>query len=175
MLKLSYVRPGAKLANGLRGSRMTRSGLGQSAVEFALIAPVALVLMIVGVQYAIIGQAALAVSQGASAIARYASVNPGTVGGSSGNGSITLNGSAMQQLLSPTICGGSCSDLTATITSISSTTGTPNTAGNPPTFGDRLTINLSYNATSKIVLPSTTLLGITFPTTLAGSAAQLYE
>ena len=44
-------------------------------VEFALLATVGLMVLLVGIQFAMIGQAALAVSQGAYIGARYASVN----------------------------------------------------------------------------------------------------
>src|ERR1700692_114350 len=54
--------------------RRSRIGSGQTMVEFAMVSVLALVIMIVGVQFAMIGQAALALSQGASAIARYAAV-----------------------------------------------------------------------------------------------------
>ena len=47
-----------------RSPRRSRISRGQSAVEFALISTIALVVMLVGVQFALIGQAALAVSQG---------------------------------------------------------------------------------------------------------------
>ena len=47
------------------GSRLPRSRIsrGQAAAEFALIAPVVIIVMLVGVQFALIGQAALALSQ----------------------------------------------------------------------------------------------------------------
>lgn len=148
---------------------------GQAAVEFAMISTLALLVMLVGVQYAMIGQAALAVSQGASAIARYAAINPGTVGGASGNGTLTLNGSTLQNLLSPAICGGSCSNLTATIASTSATTGTANTASNPPAFGDQLTVTLNFDATGVLALPRTFLGMVTFPTALSSKESQVYE
>jgi len=153
-------------------SRISR---GQAAVEFAMISTLALFIMLVGVQYAMIGQAALAVSQGASALARYAAIYPGTIGGASGNGSVTLSGTAAQNLLSSSICGGSCSNLTATITSISATTGTANTASNPPHYGDQLTITLNYDATDKLALPKTFMGMVTFPTALSASESQVYE
>jgi len=160
-----------------RRSRRLRSRIsrGQAMVEFALISTLALLIMLVGVQYAMIGQAALAVSQGASAIARYAAINPGTVGGSSGNGSVTLNGSTLQNLLSPSICGGSCANLTATITSTSASTGTANTTSNPPAFGDQLTVLLKFDATGVLALPKNFLGMVTFPTQLNAQESQVYE
>ena len=136
-------------------------------VEFALGATLALVVMLVGIQFAIIGQVALAVSQGSSALARYAAVNPGSLG--TYNGKATLPTGA-SQLLSPSL---DTSKLTVTIHSYTGTTSTQTST--PVAAQDRLVIALSYNASNKIVLPSTALLGISFPSTLTASDSQLYE
>jgi hypothetical protein len=135
-------------------------------------ATLALALMLIGIQFAIIGQAALAVSQGSSTLARYAAVNPGALGTYNGTATLTT---AAQNLLSPSILTstGGTSDLTVTINSYTGTTTTQTSA--PVASQDRLVINLSYNATKKIVLPSSTLLGITFPSTLTAADSQLYE
>jgi len=138
-------------------------------VEFALGATLTLVVMLVGVQFAIIGQAALALSQGASTLARYAAVHPGTVS----SGAASLLPTPAQNLLSPTILTGSPSDLTVTVSSLKPD-GTPET-GTPIQGQDQVIINLSYNAAQKVVLPTSTLLGISFPTTLTASDSQLYE
>jgi hypothetical protein len=143
-------------------------------VEFAMIATLAIVVMIVGVQFALIGQAALALSQGSSALARYAAVNPGVnvvaAGGNKGNGSVTLT-SGMQQLLSPSLLTNGGADLTVTIASY---TGTTTTTTSSPGFADTCVISLSYNASKKIALPNP-FLGISFPTTLSASDSQMYE
>jgi Flp pilus assembly protein TadG len=173
MLNQSDAKKNARVTFGSRWR--SRTSRGQAAVEFAMISTLALVVMLVGVQYALIGQAALAVSQGASALARYAAVNPGTIGGASGNGAVTLNGTTAQNLLSSSICGGSCSNLTATIASTSAATGTATTAANPPVFGDQLTITLNYDATNKLALPKTFMGMVTFPTALSSSESQVYE
>jgi hypothetical protein len=127
--------------------------------------------MLVGIQFALIGQAALAVSQGASALARYAAVNPGTMGpnGSVSGGSLPT---AAQQLLSSSILSNGGADLTVTVASY---TGTTTTTTSTPGYTDRAVISMSYNAASKIFLPTNTLLGITFPTTLTSSDSQMYE
>jgi len=135
--------------------------------ELAMIAPIAIIILLVGIQFAMIGQAALALSQGASALARYAAVNPGVVGP---NGTVTVT-TAMQQLLSPSILTNGGRDLTI---SISSYTGTTTTPTRSPKYTDRLVISLSYNATSKIALPNP-FLGVSFPTTLSASDSQMYE
>jgi len=151
-------------------SRRLRRGLisrGQSMVEFALISTVAMMVMFVGIQFALIGQAALAVSQGASALARYAAVNPGALGT---NGTVTLP-TAAQQLLSSSILTNGGADLTTTIASYTGTT--TNTTATPG-YTDRVVITLSYSAASKIALPNP-FFGIQFPSTLAASDSQMYE
>jgi Flp pilus assembly protein TadG len=155
-----------------------RNRRGQSTVEFAIGATLALVVTIVGVQFAIIGQAALAVSQGASSLARYAAVNPGGLGTYNGTASMPLPSGA-ENLLSPTITtsstsGGSTTyDLTVTVASYQGSTNTTTSA--PVAAQDRVLVTMTYNAAKKIVLPSNTLLGITFPTNLTAQDSQLYE
>jgi len=124
--------------------------------------------MLIGVQFAIIGQAALAVSQGSSALARYIAVNPGTFG--TQNGTATLP-SAASALLSPTI---NDAHLTVTIASYQSDGATVETGTIIPSQ-DQVKISLSYDATNKIFLPTHTLLGISFPTSLSAAESQLYE
>jgi Flp pilus assembly protein TadG len=149
----------------LYGSRVSR---GQAMVEFAFGAALTLALMLIGVQFAIIGQAALAVSQGSSALARYIAVNPGTFG--TQNGTATLP-SAASALLSPTI---NDANLTVTIASYQSDGSTVETGTIIPSQ-DQVKISLTYDATGKIFLPTHTLLGISFPTSLTAAQSQLYE
>ena len=152
-------------------SPLSKMSRGQSAVEFALISTLALAVMLIGVQFAIIGQASLAVGQGASALVRYAAVNPGTMGPNSSSAASSLP-TAAQQLLSSSILTNSGADLTVTVASYS---GTTTTTTSSPGYADRAFVSLSYNSSGKIFLPSTTLLGMTFPTTLSASDSQLYE
>jgi Flp pilus assembly protein TadG len=140
-----------------------------------MIAPLAIVLLVVGVQYAIIGSAALTVSQATSSLARYAAANPGAMGT---NGSATLTPAA-KNLLSPSICSdATCSNITLTINSY---TGSPPTQTNSPQQTDQMVITVKYDATSKLALPNPFLAvppifpGITFPTSLTYSDSQMYE
>jgi Flp pilus assembly protein TadG len=148
----------------LRGNRISR---GQSAVEFALISVLALAVMLIGIQFALIGQTALAVSQGSAALARYAAVNPGSLGQ---NGPAAMP-SAAAALLSSSINDG---NLTVTIASYQSDGVTVENGTIVPTQ-DQVKISLSYNATNKLFLPANTLLGISFPTTLTAADSALYE
>jgi Flp pilus assembly protein TadG len=162
-----------------QGSRRNRFSRAQSAVEFAIIAPIALSMMLVGVQYALIGQAAVAVSQGASAIARYAASNPGGLGTNNGTVSYSSLPPAVQQLLSPSIATNGGSDLTITINSFTGS-GASET-GSPVAASDKVVINLSYVTTSKLAVPNPfrslppIFGGITFPGTVASSDSQMYE
>ena len=178
---VNYMNANKKrgLAGLTRKLGWKRISIGQSTVEFALGATLALMTMLVGIQFAVIGQSALAVSQGASALARYAAVNPSGLGTNNGSATMPLPSNA-ESLLSPTITsyvtgtGGSKTyDLSVTVTS-TKPDGTSQT-GTPVAAQDRVQVSLSYNAASKIVLPSTTLLGISFPTTLTSQDSQLYE
>src|SRR3974390_3387423 len=65
---------------------------GQTMVEFALIVPVFLLLMLGVVQMVVVGGAALAVNQAAVACARYASLNP-SAGQTSVGSYLTANAS----------------------------------------------------------------------------------
>jgi Flp pilus assembly protein TadG len=163
--------------------RRSRISRGQSMVEFALISIVALVVMLVGIQFAIIGQAALAVSEGSSALARYAANNPGAFTKTSGgvttpvyNGTGLSVPAAAQSLLASSICDNSCGNLTLNIASYSGTsTSTPPAPTNAPVANvDQVVITLNYNAANRIVVPST-LLGISFPSMLTASDSQIYE
>lgn len=61
-----------------RSSNIKRGllGRGQGLVEFSMIAVVAILILFLGIQFALLGQAALAVGQLAYQGARYASINP---------------------------------------------------------------------------------------------------
>jgi Flp pilus assembly protein TadG len=135
-----------------------RLARGQAMVEFALIATIAIIVLVVGIQFALIGQAALAVSQLSFAGARYASVNT----------SYTQSQikSYMVQQGSPTITSNSGANLTITVTRSTNADGSY--------FGQPVTVNISYNATSKLILPNP-FLGITFPTTLTAQETAMQE
>lgn len=161
----------AAAASGSQRLPRSRISRGQSTVEFAMIAVYAIIIMLVGVQYALLGQAALAVSQGSSAIARYAAVNPGALGTYNGTATLTAT---VQKLLPSSLLTNGGSDLTVTIASYTGTTTTTTSA--PVGTVDRLVITVSYNAKTgnKIALPNP-FLGITFPSTLSASDSQMYE
>jgi len=167
MINRSDLRKHARVGSYRRRcvSRMCR---GQSAVEFALISVLALAVMLIGIQFALIGQTALAVSQGSAALARYVAVHPGSFGSQNGTASVPVAAAA---LLSPTINDG---NLTVTIKSYKSD-GTTEEDDTIVPIQDQVKISLSYVATNKLFLPNHTLLGISFPTTLTASESELYQ
>jgi hypothetical protein len=120
-------------------------------VELAMTLTLALMVLIVTIQFAIIGDAALAVTQLAYAGARYAAVNP------------TYNQSTiatyMKSIASPAI-----SDIQTTDIAV-----TPDVTPSTPqrTFGTSVQVSVVYQLKNKLFLPNP-FLGISFPTTLSG-------
>src|SRR5260370_22106168 len=72
-----------------------RLARAQAMVEFALLSPLVMIGLVVGIQFAIIGAGALALSQAAYQGARYASIN--------GNATNTNVKSALDAAVSPII------------------------------------------------------------------------
>jgi Flp pilus assembly protein TadG len=139
---------------------------GQAMVEFALISTLVMVILLVGIQFAIIGQAALAVTQASYLGARAASVNS------------TINSSQLQTAIanqiSPTISGA-----TVTLTNTTDPTCTAG-PGSTRSFGCPITVTVSYDATSKLFLPASwSILGsqsvIIFPTALNSTQSAMTE
>jgi Flp pilus assembly protein TadG len=155
-------------------NRMSR---GQSAVEFALLSVFGLFMMLVGVQYALIGQAAVAVSHGSSALARYATSNPGNY---LANGKVKASALplAAQQVLPQSLMTNGGGDLTVTVSSLKGDGAT--TEASSPTTGEQVTITLSYDTTSKLAVPNPFLAmppifpGITFPNPVGAQDSQMY-
>ena len=155
-----------------------RVNRGQSAVEFALLSVFALAMMLVGVQYALIGQAAVAVSHGSSALARYAASN---VGNYIANGKVKASALplAARQVLPQSIMTNGGDDLTVTVNSLKGDGAT--TEANKPSPGEQVVITLSYDTSSKLAVPNPFLAmppifpGITFPNPVGATDSQMYE
>ena len=164
----SHLRAMTRIADGivmgLPGRAFRR---GQAMVEFALIATLSMVVLLVGIQFAIIGQAALAVTQASYLGARAASVNSSLDSNSLQN--------AIASQISPTING-------ATVTLTNTTDATCSAGpGGTRSFGCPINVTVTYNATPKLFLPSQwTILGthasvITFPTNLTSTQSAMTE
>lgn len=159
-------------------SPINRISRGQSAVEFALISVFALAMMLVGVQYALIGQAAVAVSHGSSALARYAASNAANY---IANGTVKASTLplAAQQVLPQSLMTNGGDDLTVTVKSLKGDGTT--TESSSPTTGEQVNITLSYDTTTKLAVPNPFLAippifpGITFPNPVGATDSQMYE
>ena len=164
----SHLRRIGRIA-GRRAMRLPARAYrrGQAMVEFALIATLAMVVLLVGIQFAIIGQAALAVTQASYLGARAASVNS----------SLTSNSlqTAIANQMSPTISGA-----TVTLTNTTDPTCSAGPGGSR-SFGCPINVTVTYDATSKLFLPAQwSMLGtgtnlITFPTNLTSTESAMTE
>jgi Flp pilus assembly protein TadG len=135
--------------------RLKGTGRAQSAVEFAIALPIVLMTLLVGVQYAIIGAASLALGQVNYQGARYAAVNT----------SATQDAvkTYMLSVAAPTISANNGSYLTATLS-----------PAPPCAFGTSVTVSLTYDANHLLALPNP-FFGINFPTQLTSSEAAFCE
>jgi Flp pilus assembly protein TadG len=165
-------------------------GRGQAAVEFALVATVAMIVLFVAVQLALIGEDALALGQMNYQGARWAAVN-----------TCATNDQIIQYILSVgspsvTMSGGTCgAQLTAYLTDTNHTnTKMTGTTCTTPTgiattcaataqrkFGDPVTINLQFDASKAIFLSNSQgsnrgWLGVIhLPTTLQSTETAMAE
>jgi hypothetical protein len=176
-----------------RPGRSILRAKGQAAVEFALISVVAMIVLFVAVQLALIGEDALALGQMNYQAARWAAVN-----------TCATNDQIMQYILfagSPTVTksGGTCGTyLTMVITDSTQTGGTTVTSSTcsttPPTpttgcaasatrqFGTQVTIKLTFGLDKAIFLfgsggsISQPFLGlVSFPTQLRSTETAMAE
>jgi Flp pilus assembly protein TadG len=127
---------------------------GQALVEMGLIMPVVLFVMLIGIQYAIIGLALLGLGQANYQGARYAAVNSAATSDSVK--------SYMVSVASPIIGSSSGQYLSSSVNSL------------PCTFGGSVTVSVTFNASHLIVLPNP-FFGIPFPTTLSNSETAFCE
>ncbi len=168
MTAYSHLRRTIRIA-GSKAMRLPARayGRGQAMVEFALIATLSLLVLLVGIQFAIIGQAALAVTQASYLGARAASVNSTLTSNSLQN--------AIANQISPTING-------ATVTLALTNASDPTCAGGTRTFGCGFNVTVNYDATSKLFLPASWSLPIfgrtqviIFPTALTSTESAMTE
>ncbi len=138
-----------------RGSHrwLTRA---QATVEMALVAPLAIVLMLVGIQYAILGVAALGLSQANYQAARYAAVNP----------TISQSGvtSYVVSQASPILTASGGKYLTVGLNSAS-----------PCTFGNSVNVSLTFDLNHLVVLPNPFLGMVTFPSSITNTESAMCE
>jgi Flp pilus assembly protein TadG len=138
----------ARVASVVR-QRISRA---QAMVELALIAPVIMIGLVVGVQFAIIGAGALALSQGAYQGARYASIH-------SGDTPANVK-SALDTVISPIVKSNYSLSMTPTTS--------------PRATGTAVQVTLNWNASSMIVLPNP-FFGISFPSSYSATETAYTE
>ena len=176
MVNPTYAKQNGGVTGCSPQPQKVRVGRGQTMVEFAMVSVLALVVLMITIQFAMIGQAALALSQGASAIARYAAVNESLVGSSYSG----PPNAAMQNLLSSSLSTNSWNDLTVTVAFYKGGTASTTTT-TPVATVDRAAVTLSYVTTNKLIFPNPFMQipgffpGVNFPTALSAQDQAIYE
>ena len=148
-----------RTSHACRGRRANIAGFGtrrgQAAVELALITPIVLFVMLLGIQFAIIGLADLGLGQANYQGARYAATNP--------SATQSAVQSYMVSVASPLISAGSGKYLTSTLN-----------PAPPCTFGSTVTVSVTFDASHLVALPNP-FFGIAFPTSLTNSESAFCE
>jgi uncharacterized protein (UPF0333 family) len=161
---------------------------GQAAVEFALVLTVAMIVLFVAIQFALIGQAALALGQMNYQGARYAAVNtcatasqvadymcsvgsPTITKNSGSNLTVTLNGSA------GSIGSSGCTAPSSTDVQPDSSTGKCSDGSSPRALGDSVIVSVSFDMAGAggILFLSSPFMGVSFPTTLSSTETAMSE
>lgn len=157
---------------GLVLRRPQSGSKGQAAVEFALVLVIAMIVLFVAIQMALIGQAALALGQVNYQGARFAAVNP--------SDTCDQIASYMQSVASPTItkngftCGTNCNTASTGVTVCMTCPGVSGGCQTPRAFGSSVEIDLAYDASAQLVLPNP-FLGVHFPTSLYSQETAMVE
>lgn len=146
-----------------------RSFRGQAFVEFSLVLVVALIVLFVSVQMALLGQAALALGQMNYQGARYAAVHPDCDLTSCSGGEQSIQ-SFMLSVGSPTITKGNGKYLTINVSPAA-----------PRSHFSSVQVSVTFNASSVLVLctpdsrGNCSFLGVPFPTTLQSLETAMSE
>src|SRR5690349_5694145 len=129
---------------------------GQAMVEMALTITILAFVLVLAIQFALLGNAALALNQATYQAARYAAVN--------WSASQSTVHTYVLGMASPILTGNSGANLSITLTP----TATPRTA-----FSS-VTVSATFDATSLIVVPNP-FFGVTFPTSLTATESAMVE
>jgi hypothetical protein len=145
--------------------QLTRA-CGQSGVEFALVATVAMIVLFVGVQFAMIGRAALALGQMTYQGARYASVHRDCyISSCDTTGQLTIR-NFMLGVGSPTFNNDADKLVIEMVTPAE---------GTARTFGEPVTIKSTFTLPPSVQVLPNPFLGIPFPSTLTSSETAMSE
>jgi len=142
----------------------TRNRSGQAAVEFALVLPAFVIVLVVSVQMALIGQLVTALGQANYQGARFASIHPDCDVNNCTGGETVPNDSIKHYVLSvisPTI---NSAKLTITATPAA-----------PRGSGSSVVVKLTYDASGNLFLPQNFLGLINFPTNLASTQSAMSQ
>ena len=137
------------------GRRRDGARSGQAAVELALTIPVVLFVLLVGIQYAIVGTASLGLGQANYQGARYAATNT--------SATQSAVQSYMVSVASPLVSAGSGQYLTSSMS-----------PAPPCTFGSTVTVSVTLDIRHLVALPNP-FFGIPFPTSLTNSESAFCE
>src|SRR5271157_2920920 len=135
--------------------RLAGAGRGQAAVELALAAPIMAIVLVVGVQLAVLGTAALALGQANYQGARWAAVNS--------SATQAQVQSYMLSVASPMISASSGQYLGVSLS-----------PAPPCAFGSSVTVGVTFDVAHLVVLPNP-FMGISFPTSLTNSETAFCE
>jgi Flp pilus assembly protein TadG len=132
-------------------------GRAQAAVEFALVAPIVLIVLLIAIQFAIIGVAALGLGQIDYQGARYAAIhdNDGTTS--------TQVQTYMLSAASPIIGANSGKYLTVNVNTL------------PCAYSGTVTVAVSFDVNHLIMLPNPFMGVINFPSKLTNSQSAFCE
>jgi Flp pilus assembly pilin Flp len=142
----------------------TRKNSGQAAVEFALVLPLVMVVLIASVQMALLGQIELALGQANYQGARFASLHPdcdvnGCTGGETAPNDSIKN--YVLSVMSPTINSAKL-NITATPTA-------------PRGLGSSVVVKLTYDASGNLFLPQNFMGLINFPINLGSTQSAMSQ
>lgn len=159
---------------------------GQAAVEFALVLTVAMIVLFGAIQFALIGQAALALGQMNYQGARYAAVNTCAQASdiadymcSVGSPTITKNGGASLKVTfngtSATV--GSCSAPNTSNYQLDNNGNCTNSGSAPRTLGTSVTVNVTFDMSGAggILFVNSPFMGVSFPTSLSSTETAMSE
>jgi Flp pilus assembly protein TadG len=146
----------------IRHARRKKLSAGQAMIEFALVGGLLILVLLMGIQLAIIGMSDLAVNQYAYSVARYSSVNFSDTGLSTPG-----TDSNVTALMPPSLSASA-----ATVTVAKCTI----PAGASTVFGAVTTATVQYDLVSsnRIFLPNP-FFGISLPTTVSATQKAFCE
>jgi Flp pilus assembly protein TadG len=148
------------MASGFRRSTnsgpLNRLSSGQATVETAIVITVLLFALVLGIQFAVIGEAVLALNHATYEAARYAAINP--------NASQSDVYNYMLSISAPPLTSNNGANLTIAL----------NPTTTPRVFGSSVSVSSTFNAANVILIPNP-FLGVSIPTSFSSTATAMSE